>query len=145
MQKVIKISIKAWQLQVNSGATFWNELYPKNSISSLDRVKLIKLAVKDLSDIEIIKKIDPEIYDKIHTKIFNSLNENIAKAGISVIAVPLSVKTLPNWLTPLVDTDITVSNVMSSFGSVFRVLNFESCRFNTKNDKAVLYSPIIAI
>ena len=136
---------KAWQLQVYRGATIWNELYPKNSISSLDRVKLIKLAVKDPSDIEIIKKIDPEIYDKIHTKIFNSLNENIAKSGISVIAVPLSVKTLPAWLTPLVDTDITVSNVMSSFGSVFRVLNFESCRFNTKNDKAVLYSPIIAI
>lgn len=136
---------KAWQLQVYRGSMIWNELYPKNTITSLDRVKIIKLAVKDISDLKELSYINYDLYKTINSKIFNSPNKNIAKSGLSIIAIPLSVKTLPSWIIPLVDTDITVSNIMSSFGSVFRVLSFETVRFNTKNDKAVLYSPLIAI
>ena len=135
----------AWRLQVYRGVAVWNELYPLNKIYSLDRVKIIKLKVKNQTDLNQIRSIDPQIYDDILTKIFNSLNPSLVKAGLEVIAVPLSLKKLPPWLIQLVDKEITISDIMSSFGSVFRVLQIETTRVNTVNNKAVLYTPIIAI
>lgn len=143
--KGYKDADNAWRLQVYRGAMIWNELYPLNKIYSLDRVKIIKLKVKDQKDLTEINQIDNQIYHKITTQIFNSPNENLVKAGLSVIAIPQSLKKLPDWLIPLVDKEITISNIMSSFGSVFRVLGVESPRVITPNDKAVLYSPIISI
>lgn len=137
----------AWRLQVYRGATVWNILYPLNKIYSLDRVKIIKLLVKDQLDpiLNLVKKSDPVIYDKIMTDIFGSPNPELQKAGLKVIAVPLSVKILPQWIIDIVDTKVAVSNIMGSFGSVYKVLRIQSLGVNTPNDKAILYSPIISI
>ena len=135
----------AWKLQVYRGVSVWNQLFPLNKIYSLDRVKIIKLKVKNQSDLAQIRSLDPQIYDDILTKIFNSPDPNLAKAGLEVIAVPLTLKKLPPWIIQLIDKEITISDIMSSFGSVFRVLQIETTRVNTVNNKAVLYTPIISI
>ena len=135
----------AWRLQVYRGVMIWNLLYPLKKIYSLDRVKIIKLIVKDPSDLESIRFTDPDIYNKIIKDIFNSPNPELQKAGLKVIAVPLSLKQLPDWITKLVDVQIAISNITASFGSVFKVLRIQSLGVNTPNDKAILYSPIIAI
>lgn len=135
----------AWRLQVYRGVMIWNLLYPLNKIYSLDRVKIIKLTIKDQNDLKLIKDSDPDIYNLIINQIFSSPNPELQKAGLKVIAVPLSLKQLPSWITKFIDIQTTISNIVGSFGSVFKVLKIQSLGVNTPNDKAILYSPIIAI
>lgn len=134
----------AWQLPVFRAVTVWNELYPLEKIYSLDRIKILKLNVKSLSDIKIISNYT-DIYDKIESKIFNSNNPEIVKAGLKVIAIPSNIKKIPEWIIPLIDIDVTISDVMSSFRSVIDALNIEVVNFNTPNNKANLISPLISI
>lgn len=134
----------AWQLQVFRAAAVWNELYPLEKIYSLDRIKILKLNVKSLSDIKIISNYK-DICDKIESKIFNSNNPEIIKAGLKVIAIPSNIKKIPEWIIPLIDIDVTISDVMSSFRSVIDALNIEVVNFNTPNNKANLISPLISI
>lgn len=135
----------AWTLPVFRATAVWNELYPLQKIYSLDRVKIVKLIVTGPQDIERIKHKFPEEYRLIHEKIFNSKNPEIAKAGLKVIAIPSSVSEVPAWIVDLIDYDITISDVVSSFKSVLDALKIESINVKTPNSKASIISSLISI
>lgn len=136
---------QAWSLPVFRASTVWNELYPDNKIYSLDRVKLLKLTVTGLQDLDSIKNKFPKEYDMVYNNIFNSTSKDIANCGLKVIALPASVKQIPEWLIPLIDYDLIISDVISSFRSVIDALNIEDVNFKTANGKANLTSALISI
>lgn len=136
---------QAWSQQVFRAASVWNELYPDQKIYSLDRIKLIKLAVAGLQDLDKIKDKFPNEYAMVRDKIFNSSSEDIIKSGLKVIALPMSIKEIPEWLLPLVDYDVIISDVISSFKSVIDSLGVENIVFKTSNGKASLTSCLISI
>lgn len=135
----------AWSLPVFRAVAVWNELYPDKKIYSLDRVKILKLTVTGLHDIEKIKDKYPEEYNLVFNKIFNASDPDILKCGLKVIALPTSVKEIPEWLIPLIDYDLIISDVISSFRSVIDALNIEDINFKTVNGKANLTSCLISI
>lgn len=139
------IGSQAWSLPVFRGSSIWNELYPDKKIYSLDRVRLIKLTVTSPTDIESIKDKYPEEYRMIMDKVFKSNNMDIAKAGLKVIAIPNSVKSIPEWIIDLIDYDVIISDVISSFKSVLDALKIEDIDFKTANGKANITSCLISI
>ena len=139
------IGSKAWSLPVFRGSMVWNELYPKQKIYSLDRVKIIKLITMKESDLDRIKLKYPKEYQMVLDKIYHSEKEEIRKSGLKVIAIPKTVKTIPNWLIDLIDYDIIVSDVISSFRSVLDALKLEEMSFKTPNGNASMTSCLISL
>lgn len=136
---------KAWQLPVFRGTSVWNEIYPETKINSLDRVKIIKTVITDISDLDRIKNKYPKEYNDIIMKIYNSSSPDIRKAGLKVICVPMNMKKLPGWITEIIDYDIIISDTISSFRSVLDALNIEEMYYKTANGNASLTSCLVAI
>lgn len=143
--KDIKAYSKPWSIQVFKGATVWNTLYPDEKIYSLDRVSILKLKVTSPEDLDEIKDSYPEEYKMVLDKIYNSDIPELRKTGMKLIAIPGSVKKIPEWLRPLIDYDIIVSDVISSFRSILDALNIEEVYFKTPNGNANLNSCLIAL
>lgn len=139
------VGSKAWSLPVFRGSSVWNELYPHQKIYSLDRVRLIKLTVTGLSDLERIKDKYPTEYNLVLNKVFKSESKDIAKAGLRVIAIPNGLKEIPAWIIDLIDYDVIISDVISSFRSVLDALKIEDIDFKTANGKANVTSCLISI
>lgn len=135
----------AWMLPVFRGAMVWNELYPKEKIYSYNKVKLIKLSVTGLADLDIIKEKYPEEYKLVSEKIFNSSSREIAKSGLKVIAIPFNIKKIPNWIIDLVDIDVIVSDVIASFKSVTGAFQIGTVTMKTPNGTANIISSLISI
>lgn len=136
---------KAWSLPVFRGSAVWNELYPDKRIYSLDRVKILKLTVTSINDLDKIKNKYPNEYKMVIDKIYNSTNPAIIKSGLKVIAIPSSVKKIPEWLLDLIDYDVIISDVISSFRSVLDALKIEEMYFKTPNGNANITSCLISL
>lgn len=139
------VGSQAWAMPVFRGSSVWNELYPDKKIYSLDRVKMIKLNVTGLTDLEKIKDKYPDEYNLVLNKVFKSDKADIVKAGLRVIAIPNSAKQVPDWLVGLIDYDVIISDVISSFRSVLDALKIEDIDFKTANGKANITSCLISI
>lgn len=140
-----KDAAKAWGLPVFKGSAVWNEIYPDKKIYSLDRVRVIKLAVNGLTDLECIKYKYPDEYNMIAQKIFINPNQDLKKVGMKVICIPNSVKKLPDWLIPLVDDTAIISDMISSFKSVLEALHLEDVQFSTSSGSGSLTSALISL
>lgn len=136
---------RAWSLPVYRGAAVWNELYPDRKIYSLDRVNILKLIVTNENDLGIIKRDFPSEYDMVMKKVFMSPNPDIQKAGLKVIAIPTTVDVMPKWLIPLIDYDVIISDVISSFRSVLEALQIEEIYSKTPNGNANINSCLISL
>lgn len=139
------IGTKAWSLPVFRGSEVWNLLYPNKQINSLDRVSIIKLTVTGVNDLEKIKHQFPQDYNNVMANVFASNDPNIAKAGLKVLCIPNTMHKIPDWIIPLIDYDVIISDVISSFKSVLESLNLESMEFKTPNGKASVTSCLISL
>lgn len=139
------VGTKAWSLPVFRGSEVWNILNPDKQINSLDRVSIVKLTVTSVNDLDKIKDKFPKEYNDAVTKIFGSDNPNITKAGLKVICIPNSLHQIPDWIIPLIDYDVIISDVISSFRSVLDSLGLEAMEFKTPNGKANLTSCLISL
>ena len=135
----------AWALPTFRAVTVWNELYPNNKIHSLDRVKLIKLVVIKNEDLDIIKDTFPEEHALVTDKIFRSSSYDIIKAGLKVIAIPNTVKQVPDWIIPLIDYKTIISDVMGSFRSILKALKIQGLDVKTPSGSAKLVSGLISL
>lgn len=136
---------KAWSLPVFRGVATWNELFEEKKIYSLDRVYIMKLNVGGITDLERIHEKYPDEYNKAVSKIFLSPKPEIVKNGMKYICIPSSMKKTPEWLIPLIDTDIIISDTISVFRSILKALNLEEMQFKTSNGNASITSCLISI
>ena len=136
---------KAWQLPVFRGVAVWNELYPLERIYSLDRVKIVKTKITSIDDLDIIKNKYPKEYEEIVTKIYNSRFPEIRKCGLKVICIPMGKQKVPDWMVDIIDTDIIISDTISSFKSVLEALEIEDMYYKTANGNATMTSCLIAL
>lgn len=139
------VGTKAWSLPVFRGSEVWNILNPDKPINSLDRVSIVKLTVTKIEDVAKIRDKFPNEYNNIMSKIYGSNNPNIIKAGLKVICIPNSLHEIPEWIIPLIDYDVIISDVISSFRSVLDALNLEAMEFKTPNGKANLVSCLVSL
>jgi len=136
---------RAYSLQVYRGSTLWNLLYPDKKINSLDRVSILKLAIKNPSDIEELKNAYPKQYETLMNDVFNSNDPNIKKSGMSIICIPRSVKEIPSWIIPYIDYNIIISDIMASFRSILDALEIVGIQYKTPNGNATKVSGLISI
>ena len=145
MDKHGKMSSIAWQLPVFRGVCVWNELHPNDRIYSLDRVFIIKSIVQKEEDLEVLRQTYPDMYDLIKKQIFQNPDVRIRNGGMKVICIPQNMDKIPEWILPIIDYNITISDIMASFGSIIDTLGIDKIKVNTPNGKAEVISSLIAI
>ena len=111
----------------------------------MDRVSILKLTVTNINDLDKIKNQFPVEYNNVITKIYGSYDPNIQKAGLKLICIPNSVHKIPDWLITLIDYDVIISDIISSFKSVLDSLKLEAMEFKTPNGKANITSCLISL
>lgn len=139
------IGTTAWSLPVFRGVAIWNELYPDDRIYSLDRVKVVKLISKDIAVMEKIKDKYPNEYEMVMKKIYGNEKKEIRDAGMKVIAIPMNLKQIPDWIVELIDKEMIVSDAISSFKSILKALVLEEMPFKTPNGSASITSCLISL
>jgi hypothetical protein len=102
----------------------WNEVYPDIYMELPEKIDMVKVKLHSIEDAESLKHTHPEIYTGL-LRIYNSPDEKIAKKGVEVIGLPRSVKTIPEWLVPYIDTDTIVNDNVSKFYGVLESLGMQ--------------------
>ena len=138
---------RVWSLPVFRGTMVWNELYPEKKIYAFDNVGILKTIVKEVSDLDIIKDKYPEEYKLVMRNIYNNPYKEIVKAGLKYVSIPATSSTqkIPDWLLPLIDYSVLISDVISTFRSVLDALRVENINFKTPNGKATVTSCLISL
>ena len=92
----------------------WNELVDDIKIEPPDSVFIIKMISNTLEKMKPLKDIDPEMYNKIEEKIFNSEIKTIREKGVYVIAIPRNLDKVPEWIIPFIDVEAIVHDNMKN-------------------------------
>jgi len=110
------------------GILVWNLLYPDNSISLPEKVDIVKVKLDTEAQLEKLKRINKEFYEKIDKHIFNNKNEKIAKKGVQVIAIPRNIPKIPDWILEFIDYETIILDNISKFYSVLESLWIETIK-----------------
>ena len=133
----------AWKIQGYKGGLIWNILYPDRKIYSLDRIKLVKTIIMCEEDLEIIKD-HKDVYETLKREVFHSDNFQLRNAGVKYISIPAELKVLPEWMIPIIDYKILISDIMASFNSIMSALRIEAISINTPSGKGKRTSALIS-
>ena len=117
----------------------WNTAFPENEIVPPDSFFIVKTNLTKLKDLDRIKDIEPVIYERLKTEIFEG-NERLAKKGVYVMAIPRDEK-VPSWLTPFIDVEEMTTTTMKSIMPVLKALELESIHNSASDDN---YSNVIS-
>ena len=134
-----------WSQQAFRGSYIWNKLVgPDQQIKILDQIKIVKLIVNKVEDLDIIKNDYPDIYQKILMEVFINGEPEVKKNGLRTICIPANIP-IPKWMRPLIDYDVVVSDMISSFRSILDSLQMTEFTFKTPTGKATTTSCLISL
>ena len=92
------------------GVMLWNAMYPENEITIPNKVNLVKTNLLTIDDIR-----EANIPDEIKEKLLMELlveDEELAKYGMSVIALPKNMERIPDWIVPYLNVSSHVIDNM---------------------------------
>ena len=100
------------------GVRVWNLAYPENPLELPDNVMIIKLNATRQSDIEGLRDVEPDIYNRLISGFWESykdpeLTQDDVKTlvkGINCIAIPSLVEKIPDWVIPYIAVDSIVED-----------------------------------
>lgn len=133
-----------WSNQVFRGSFIWSELNPEQKINVLDQVKIVKLNVSKPSDLDVIKDTYPEMYQRILDVVYINGSPEIKRQGIKTICIPVNL-TIPEWMRPLINYDMIISDIISSFRSILDALHLQEVTYKTATGKASTTSCMISL
>ena len=119
----------------------WNYLYPDMSIELPAKVDIVKVTLDNEKNLEKLKTINSDIYNKIVKNIVNNINPEISEKLVPVIAIPRNIDKIPDWIIPFIDYDTITVDVLKKFYPVLESLGLQII----KTAKKEYYSNIINI
>ena len=113
---------KPFSKQQVRAAYAWNVIHKDNTVDLPMKMKVLKLKIFKLDDIEEMRETNPKVYSIIKNEIFGSKNKVIAKAGLQVLAVPQG-KPIPKWALPYIDYNTIINNIIGQFNAVLEIFD----------------------
>ena len=68
----------------------------------------------------------------------------IKKAGLKSICIPVNIE-IPEWMRPLINYDIIISDIISSFRSILDALHLQEFTYKTPTGKASTTSCLVSL
>lgn len=113
----------------------WNALFPSDEITLNGKTNINVLKLNITSYDSLMKKLEemnlntPEIVSGFN-EIFS--NERIVKDGINAIALPQTIKTIPELIRPFIDYDVMVNDAINSGIIMLKSLGFKELNIKSK-------------
>lgn len=123
------------------GICIWNYLYPDMPIELPAKIDIVKVTLDNERNLNKLKEINSDIYNKIMKHIVNNINPDISSKLVPVIAIPRNVDKIPDWIIPFIDYDTITVDVLKKFYPVLESLGLQII----KTAKKEYYSNIINI
>lgn len=121
-----------YKMQQFRAVIAWNTAYPDQAIQLPAKVDLVRVNMERLDDIIGLKSVEPEIYNQLVERIYNSSIKKLAEKGIIAIAIPQNVDRVPDWIVPFINVSKITSDNVSRFGSVLQALGVKSLKTKDK-------------
>lgn len=104
--------------------TMWNTLNPNAKIQDYSRVNLIPIReVKNADGFLYLKELDENLYNNA-VKVFEENAQMFKSSGVKAIALPKKIKSIPEYLLPLIDTDKIVEANLKSAYTIMESIGF---------------------
>lgn len=100
------------------GAIIWNGIRPDEEMLPMDRVRVIPLSRKLLEE---YSSKDTTIAEILRLLMLDSKCNT--KAHSDVICLPDSYKEIPKWLSPVIDIEYTIDQLLTPFRQLFELFN----------------------
>jgi len=122
------------RMQGVRGIIAWNYIYPDAVINLPAKVDIIKLTLTTESEFERLKRLSPEIYERVKANILDNPNKDIASKGLEILAIPKGMEQLPEWIVPFIDYETITFNILRKYYSVLESLGADIIEGNSKRD-----------
>ena len=144
-----------FQIQAVRGIYTWNKLYPDKEITYPAQVNLIKLKNMDVFELkEFIlrifqidngksffgRELEQDYTEKLEIVEELLSDDNIGKYGFTVIAIPKTEESIPEWIIPFIDVDTIVFDSMNNFNKILGSIGVKTIGTNASD---MHYSNII--
>jgi hypothetical protein len=139
------------------GVMAWNICEPDKMIEFPAKVTIVKMNITSLGVIKPLQEKNPELYERIKTKIFedktkifikwkkNSKGEMVEDCkGMNVLAIPTNQK-IPDWALEYIDYRTIINNVLAPFKSVTEIFNLPGIEEGETGRKTTSISNIIRL
>lgn len=139
------------------GVMAWNICEPDKMIEFPAKVTIVKMNITSLDVIKPLQEKNPELYERIKTKIFedktkifikwkkNSKGEMVEDCkGMNVLAIPTNQK-IPDWALEYIDYRTIINNVLAPFKSVTEIFNLPGIEEGETGRKTTSISNIIRL
>lgn len=107
------------------GVYVWNLIYPDKEISLPDKLTIVKVKLDKKDQIDILAKRFPDIYHKLVKGVYDNPSCSFGPKGISVVAIPSQVDTVPEWIIPFIDKDKIINDNISKFHMIMESLGIK--------------------
>ena len=123
------------------GVLAYNAIYEEDGqgIQLPEKCDGIKVNLNTMEQMEKLKEINEEVYNKIMKGIYNSKDKAIREKGFNYLCLPRNIDKIPDWAIPFIDKDSVANNLLSKFHGVLESLGLELLT----NSKASHHSNII--
>lgn len=116
---------KPFRNQGIRGVYVWNCVYPDMQIELPDKVTIAKVKMETRDEILKLKCIDSEIYEVLMKSVFDNYDCPFRDKGISVIAIPSNIDSVPEWIRYFIDKDKIVNDNLSKFYMIMESLGIK--------------------
>lgn len=113
---------KPFRNQGIRGVYVWNSVYPDMQIQLPDKVTIAKVKMETPEELLKLKCINSNIYEVLMNAVFNNERCPFRDKGISVIAIPSNIDSVPEWIRYFIDKDKIINDNLSKFYMVMESL-----------------------
>lgn len=109
------------------GVLAYNAIYEQDGagIQLPEKCDGIKVNLDTIEQMEKLKEINEEVYNRLMKGIFHSKDEAIRKKGVNYLCIPRNVAKIPDWAIPFIDKDEIANKLLSKFHGVLESLGLE--------------------
>lgn len=124
---------KPYSNQGVRGTYVWNLIYPDKAITLPDKITVVKVNLEKESDLEKLKDIDRDVYEKLLVGIFNNPKCGFRDKGVNVVAIPNSVDRVPDWITHFINKDKIINDNLVKIHPILESLGLSTLDTRSNN------------
>lgn len=124
---------KPYSNQGIRGTYVWNLVYPDKAITLPDKITVVKVNLEKESDLEKLKDIDRDVYEKLLVGIFNNPKCGFRDKGVNVVAIPNSVDRVPDWITHFINKDKIINDNLVKIHPILESLGLSTLDTRSNN------------
>lgn len=132
---------KPFSIQGIKGTYVWNLMYPDMEIQLPDKVMMVKVNLATMQSMEIVRRYDEAMYERLVNGVFNNPDCPFRDKGITMICIPNNLSKMPEWFDSIIDYETIINDNISKIHPILKSIGISMINTSANDQR---YSNIIA-